>query len=241
MADRTPARIALLGLNIALAASWAWFAVDAIGPLAAMVIALAALAGEALLTRRIFFELASVPAGRSPERIATLIGRGEPRRHAIRDESTGLFNRWYLEQRIEQEALRCDRYDHSMAVIVLRAGIVDLAEFSLDQWQSQSAVTADRCIKVVRNIDLSAFLAPFEFAICLIQCDHHGAEKALSRLREEFSDFAVDAGVGVYPDDGCEPLALIDLARVRSRRPATVPVARDAAPAPAQVLGHPAA
>jgi GGDEF domain-containing protein len=218
MADHTPARTALLLLNITLAASWALFAVDALGAPLAAIIALAALAAEAMLTRRVFFELASQPVGRNAERIAALLGRNDSKRHAIREETTGLYNRWYLEKRIEQEAMRCERYDHSMAVLVLRAGVVDLADFSMDGWQAQSAATAERCVKVVRNVDLSAFLAPFEFAICLVQCDHPGAERALARLREELSEFAVDAGIAVYPSDGCEPLALIDLARVRSRR-----------------------
>jgi GGDEF domain-containing protein len=222
MADRTPARVALLLLNVALAASWAWFAVGALGAPLATIIALSALAAEALLTRRVFFELASVPAGRNIDRIASLIGRNDTKRHAIREEGTGLYNRWYLEKRIEQEAMRCDRYDHSMAVVVLRAGVVDLADFSLDGWQAQSAATAERCVKVVRNVDLSAFLAPFEFAICLVQCDQEGAERALYRLQQELHEFQVDAGVAVYPEDGCEPLALIDLARVRSRREVAV-------------------
>jgi GGDEF domain-containing protein len=149
-----------------------------------------------------------------------LVGHNESRRHSIREERTGLYNRWYLEMRVEQEALRCDRYKHSMAVIVVRVGSINLSEFSVDTWQAQSAIAAERVLKVVRNIDLSSFLAPLEFAICLIQCDRPGAERALDRLREELAEYSLDAGVAVYPEDGCEPLALIDLARVRSRRDA---------------------
>jgi GGDEF domain-containing protein len=220
MAAQTLTRIALVSINLALMASWAWFAADALGAPAAIGALLVLLAIEAFLWLRLTSSSMETPGsqpGRSVDRVSALIARPERRRQSIREESTGLFHRWYLEMRLEQEALRCQRYKHSMAVIVLQAGAVNLSEFSMDSWQVQSLETAERCTKAVRNIDLSAFLAPMEYALCLVQCDTAGAENALERLRAELSEYKVDAGIAVYPDDGCEPLALIDLARRRSR------------------------
>ncbi|HLF78300.1 MAG TPA: hypothetical protein VJB57_12510 [Dehalococcoidia bacterium] len=221
MAAHNPLKIALIAVNLCLLVSWVWLALDVVVLPVAAVAGLVVLGLEAFLWRQLDEPADGPPKNsRSADRVVELIGRNESRRHAIREERTGLYNRWYLEMRVEQEALRCDRYDHSMTVIVVRAGGIHLSEFSMDSWQEESATAAERCLKVVRNIDLSSFLAPFEFAICLIQCDRTGAEQALTRLRDELSEYALDAGVAVYPEDGCEPLALIDLARVRSRRDA---------------------
>ncbi len=219
MAAQTPLRVTLAAVNLVLLGSWVWLALNSLAAPAAIGVALAILVVQTLLWFRLTMshDAGSQP-GRSTERITALINRNESRRHSIREESTGLYYRWYLEMRLEQEAQRCDRYKHSMAVVVLRAGAVHLSELSSDLWQSQTAITAERCAKVVRNVDLSAFLAPMEYALCLIQCDRAGAEHALIRLRGELAEYSVDAGVAVYPDDGCEPLALIEMARVRSRR-----------------------
>jgi GGDEF domain-containing protein len=219
MAEQTPFRVALAGLNLVVLATWVWLATATLATPVAVGAGVVLLVVQGLLWYRLtMHQDAGSQPGRSAERITALISRTESRRQSIREESTGLYYRWYLEMRLQQEAARCDRYKHSMAVVVLRAGVVDLNQFSSDLWQTQSAITAERCAKVVRNVDLSAFLAPMEYGLCLIQCDRTGAEQALLRLRGELSEYAVDAGVAVYPDDGCEPLALIELARVRSRR-----------------------
>jgi GGDEF domain-containing protein len=144
--------------------------------------------------------------------------RSSDARRGIRDETTGLLNRWYLERRLDEEAARCLRYGHSMAVIVLKAITLDLARFSMDGWQQESAAAAERAARVIRNVDLSASLSPFEFALCLVHCDRTGAEAAIERITLEFKDYDCRIGIAVYPGDDCEPRALIELARVRSRQ-----------------------
>ncbi len=157
------------------------------------------------------------PAGES--RILSLIERSnEQRRTAIRDDSTGLLNRWYLDRRLEEEAARCKRYGYSMAVVTLRAGVLDLAGISVDGWQVEAARAAHTAVQVIRNVDLSASLAPFEFALCLVHCDRDGAERVVERLVRELADYDCSIGVAVYPEDNCEPGALIELARVRSHK-----------------------
>ena len=108
-------------------------------------------------------------------------------------------------------------FDHPMAVVVVRAGLVDLPDMSNDDWQAKSADAAQRCQRIVRRVDLSAFLAPLEFAICLVHCDRAGAEAALARIKEELADYECEGGAAVFPDDECEPRALIEFARLRSR------------------------
>ena len=142
----------------------------------------------------------------------------EQRRISIRDESTGLLNRSYLERRLEEESARCKRYGYSMAVVVLKAAILKPQGISADGWQVESASAAHRLAQVVRNVDLSASLAPFEFALCLVHCDGEGAERAIERLIAELAEYECSAGVAVFPEDDCAPRAMIELARVRSRR-----------------------
>jgi GGDEF domain-containing protein len=161
---------------------------------------------------------ASPASGERGNRLLELMQRSSEARRGIRDETTGLLNRWYLERRLDEEAARCMRYGHSMAVIVLKAIALDLARFSLDGWQQESAAAAERAATVIRNVDLSASLAPFEFALCLVHCDRIGAEAAIQRIIREFSDYDCRIGIAIYPEDECEPRALIELARVRSRQ-----------------------
>ena len=156
--------------------------------------------------------------GEQGNRLLELMQRSSEVRRGIRDETTGLLNRWYLERRLDEEAARCMRYGHSMAVVVLKAIAIDLARFSLDGWQQESAAAAERAASAIRNVDLSASLAPFEFALCLVHCDRTGAEAAIQRIINEFSDYDCRIGIAVYPADECEPKAMIELARVRSRQ-----------------------
>jgi hypothetical protein len=48
-----------------------------------------------------------------------------------------------------------------------------------------------------------------------VHCDRKGAERALERLIQELSDKNCKAGIAVFPEDNCEPSALIELARGR--------------------------
>jgi len=156
--------------------------------------------------------------GEHGSRLLELMQRSSDARRGIRDQTTGLLNRWYLERRLDEEAARCARYGYSMAVVVLKAIALDLARFSVDGWQQESAEAARRCAQVVRIVDLSAALAPFEFALCLVHCDRIGATAAADRIAHEFRDYDCHIGIAVYPADECEPRALIELARVRSHQ-----------------------
>lgn len=203
-----------LGVNLLLAGSIVWLAAGrlAIGP--AVLLAF----GLACLEVAMWFIVVRSREAPPDNRLVTMMERSaHARRFSIRDEATGLLNRWYLERRLDEEAARCKRYGYSMAVIVLRAAVPQISTMSIDNWQEQSADAAQRCLAVVRNVDLSALLGPFEFAICLVHCDRNGAEAALYRLVRELREYNCSAGISVLPDDDVAPSAMIELARVRSQ------------------------
>jgi GGDEF domain-containing protein len=137
------------------------------------------------------------------------------RKPSIVDDATGLYTRWYFDRRVEEEGARCRRYKHSMAVVVLRVDEVDLTTFSLDGWQQRSQNAAQAAAKVIREVDISASISPFEFAICLIHCDRDGAYKALERMMNQLPDYNCEAGVAVFPDEGYEASALVEVASAR--------------------------
>ena len=152
----------------------------------------------------------------TPEPRMEAVRRLDSRRKAsIIDDATGLYTRWYFDRRVEEEAARCKRYKHSMAVVVLKVDAVNLTTFSTDGWQKRALDAAQRAAKVIREVDISASLSPYEFAICLIHCDRDGAYRALDRMLSQLPDYNCEAGVAVYPDEGYEPSALVEVAGAR--------------------------
>jgi GGDEF domain-containing protein len=160
----------------------------------------------------------------SPARLDAVRRIDSRRKPSIVDETTGLYARWYFDRRVQEEAARCRRYKHSMAIVVLRVGKVDLTTFSLDGWQKRSLNAAQSAAKVIREVDISASLSPFEFAICLIECDREGAYKALERIMTQLPEYNCEAGVAVFPQEGYEPSALVEVAGARMK-----PLAMEAA------------
>ncbi|HLG12731.1 MAG TPA: hypothetical protein VI876_13315 [Dehalococcoidia bacterium] len=206
-----------LGLNLLLAVSIVWLAEGrlALGP------AIALAGGIACFEVALWYIMMRSREAEAPHEnrlVAVMERSARARRFSIRDETTGLLNRWYLERRLDEEASRCKRYGYSMAVIVLKTAVPQISGMSIDNWQESSTDAAQRCLSVVRNVDLSALLGPFEFAICLVHCDRTGAEVVLERLVGELQEYHCLAGIAVLPDDDVVPNAMIELARVRSQQ-----------------------
>lgn len=204
-----------LGVNLALAGHIVWLVVGRLEIAPAVALAV----GIACLEIGLWYFVVSTRAAPRDNRLVTIMERSDhARRFSIRDEATGLLNRWYLEGRLDEEASLCKRYGYSMAVIVLRAAVPQLSAMSIDNWQDKSAEAAQRCLTVVRNVDLSALLGPFEFAICLVHCDRSGAERVVQRLISPLREYNCAAGIAVLPDDDIAPNAMIEIARVRSKQ-----------------------
>jgi GGDEF domain-containing protein len=208
------ASIAFLITNLAIAVSMVWLSQYELDT----KLAIALILNVVIIEVGLWYVTLRSQRTRQEPHIVTVMQRSEQaRRFSIRDESTGLLNRWYLERRLNEEAARCKRYGYPMAVVVLKAAVPNLSNFSIDGWQEQSADAAQRCLTVIRNVDLSALLGPFEFAICLVQCDRAAATEAIHRLVGELTEYQCSAGLAVLPEDDCEPSAMIELARMRSQ------------------------
>lgn len=207
------ASLAFLITNLAIAVSMVWLSQYQLDTKLAIALVL----NVVIIEVGLWYVMLRVQRPVQEPRIVSVMERSaQARRFSIRDEATGLLNRWYLERRLNEEAARCKRYGYSMAVVVLKAAVPNLGGFSIDGWQEQSADAAQRCLAVIRNVDLSALLGPFEFAICLVQCDRTEAIEAIHRLAGELNEYNCSAGLAVLPDDDCEPSAMIELARMRS-------------------------
>jgi GGDEF domain-containing protein len=211
--QKNRATIAFLITNLALAVSMLWLSQADFSTQQAVLFGLNLIVIEVGL----WYVMLRAQPKEEPRIVSVMERSAQARRFSIRDEATGLLNRWYLERRLNEEAARCRRYGYPMAVVVLKAAVPNLSGLSLDGWQDQSADAAQRCLAVIRNVDLSALLGPFEFAICLVQCDRAGADHAVARLVNELAEYHCSAGVAVLPDDDCEPSAMIELARMRSQ------------------------
>jgi GGDEF domain-containing protein len=208
------ATIAFLITNLAIAVSLLWLSQVDLDT----EVAIALGANIIVVEVGLWYVMLRVQRPQQEPRIVSIMERSaQARRFSIRDEATGLLNRWYLERRLNEEAARCKRYGYSMAVVALKTAVPNLSGISIDGWQDQSADAAQRCLTVIRNVDLSALLGPFEFAICLVQCDRAGAEQAIERLVDELAEYDCTAGIAILPDDDCEPSAMIELARMRSQ------------------------
>jgi GGDEF domain-containing protein len=208
------ASIAFLITNLAIAVSMVWLSQYELDTKLAIALVL----NVVIIEVGLWYVMLRTQQPKQEPRIVSIMERSvQARRFSIRDESTGLLNRWYLERRLNEEAARCKRYGYSMAVVALKTAVPNLSGISIDGWQDQSADAAQRCLTVIRNVDLSALLGPFEFAICLVQCDRAGAEQAIERLVNELTEYDCTAGIAILPDDDCEPSAMIELARMRSQ------------------------
>jgi GGDEF domain-containing protein len=209
--------IAPLLVSCVTLATWAWFAALATGAFVSAVFVVAL--GSALFGSWLrFASKTQLSASRANDGLLLQLGQENRanRRLALYDTSSGLYNRWYLELRLQEEFLRCNRYDLSMAVVCMKLGQVGLAAISTDSWGGLASELARTMARSVRAVDITAALGPLEFAICLVHCDRAGAEVAIDRVLRELDGRPADVGLAVYPEDNCDGKALIELARRRA-------------------------
>ncbi len=216
--DRRTVVAASLALQAGAAVTFAALAADTLpGPVVVLLPA-ALLGAQAALIAVI---ATSSRGGRLPTGLVTHLRKqsANARRSVMFDENTGLYHAWYLEMRLEEEATRCDRYGLEMALIVLRAGQVDLPQLSSGEWGSLAASVARSAARTVRTVDMTAALGPMEFAVCLVHAGHETALAVTRRLLEELSGLECSVGVVVYPSDCDDVSELVQLARLDAARP----------------------
>ena len=140
------------------------------------------------------------------------------RRTALYDADLGLYQAWYFGLRLTEESERCRRYGLSIAVLVVKVPVLLHPSVSEQGWRIQAAKAAYVTARSVRTVDLAASLGAMEFGLCLVHCDHAGAEAAARRLDQELSDYKCLIGIAIYPEDNCDAKALVALARGRAKR-----------------------
>ena len=103
---------------------------------------------------------------------------------ALLDPLTGLFNRRYIEQRLEDEIKRSERHGRTLSVILF-----DLDEFKqVNDTYGHGAgdallkAFAERLIKATRGSDASARYGGDEFLVVLPECKPENVQHVLRRL-----------------------------------------------------------
>jgi diguanylate cyclase (GGDEF)-like protein len=145
----------------------------------------------------------------------------------IREGLTGLFNRNYIRQRLEEEFYRSKRYNHSLSLMM-----IDLDNFRALNEHFGHAV-GDHMLKyfsqviadTIRPSDIPARYGGEEFLVILPETDKEEARAVAERLRTRISLypfrvdsrkeevlFTVSIGVTTYPEHGQSPEDLVALA-----------------------------
>jgi diguanylate cyclase (GGDEF)-like protein len=147
-------------------------------------------------------------------------------RLSLTDALTGVHNRRSLFARLEMERERCERFDHSMAVV-----LVDVDHFKLfnDRFGHVAGdgvlrQVADIIAGASRRVDLVARYGGEEFAVVLPRADRAAALAAGEKLRAaveaaaiphggvEPARITISVGVATWPEDTGDLAGLIDAA-----------------------------
>lgn len=146
------------------------------------------------------------------------------RRLAITDELTGLANYRHLQQRLDEELARAERYKKHVSLLMLDAD--DFKEFN----DRQGHVAGDVALAelgpvirgMVREVDLVARYGGEEFSVVLPETDTAGAYVVAEKIREaveqhSFADadgnrgstLTISVGVATYPTHGRDKDSLL--------------------------------
>ena len=157
-----------------------------------------------------------------------IVDRSRQLRHlSALDRLTGLLNRGYFESRYQAEVARARRHGHPMAVALLD---LDRYKNFNDRYGHSSGdvalrVLADTLAKGLRSSDVVARYGGDEFVVLLPETTPQAAFEKLEQLRlsvarAEFSiprhdltaQLTVSAGIACLPDDGTDPVELLEVA-----------------------------
>lgn len=159
----------------------------------------------------------------------------EARRLAITDALTGLHNRRYFVDKLEEHLGRARRYDQRLGLILVDSDHLKSVN------DEHGHLTGDRALQTVADALRSAFretdelarIGGDEFAAVLLEAGPDRTRALLSRFRETVRDLtistpsgapirvSVSAGIAFFPDDGTtatELLRAADLALYGAKR-----------------------
>jgi diguanylate cyclase (GGDEF)-like protein/PAS domain S-box-containing protein len=173
-------------------------------------------------------DLLQVAAAQVAPPLENALLRAETELRAITDDLTGLHNRAYFNQRLDEEIERAKRYDHGFVVM-----IADIDNFkSYNDAQGQAAgdkilrLAADSIRSQMRRSDIACRYSGDEFAAILMHVDSTRAQIVLGRMGKSManklkelndpatSDLNLSAGLACYPDDATTADDLVRLADI---------------------------
>jgi len=152
-------------------------------------------------------------------RVAVMVrvrtAESQMRQASYTDDLTGLYNRRFLQQRLEEELHRASRYSLRLSCIML-----DIDHFKAIN-DTHGHVAGDLIIKDVATIlknhvrksDLAVRYGGEEFLLILFENDKNGALRVAERVRADVESHVftwkeqplrvtISSGVAVFPDDG---------------------------------------
>jgi len=114
----------------------------------------------------------------------------------ITDEVTGLFNRRYFDQRLEEEIERLKRYNRPIAVWVLDIDNFKIVNDTYGHTTGDTVLqeTGKNLLKTLRRSDVLARFGGDEFAIIMPEHSGEGMEPTGERLRKSIEDLTVPCG-----------------------------------------------
>jgi len=120
------------------------------------------------------------------------------RETSIRDAMTGLYNRRYMEERMEQEFQRCKRHKNLMTI-----AMIDL-DFFKKVNDSYGHEVGDQVLKILADVlksqlrksDILSRFGGEEFVIVLPETPVEGAKMVLNKVREYLSKVEISSPLG---------------------------------------------
>lgn len=105
---------------------------------------------------------------------------------SVLDPLTGLFNRRYVEHRLEEEIARCQRSGSPLTVILFDLDGLKQINDSYGHGAGDEVLRAfaERLKAATRGSDVAARYGGDEFLLVLAECRHDGVQYVLKRLRD---------------------------------------------------------
>lgn len=165
----------------------------------------------------------SVVAQQAAVVLRSAILQEETRRLAITDPLTGLHNRRYFVDRLDEHLARAERYGEKLGLLLLDSDQLKLTNDRHGHHAGDRALQeiAVALRGILRDSDEVARIGGDEFAVLLLQADEALSVGIARRLRRQLRqavlvsedgdaiELSCSAGIALFPDDAEDPLALL--------------------------------